>query len=157
MMYALLWAETKIKIHMLQEIPIEQQKIKKLFTAFNESKNNNKSFKDKVIPSDQRKNEDLESKVEKLFKVLSRIAGDDQSLSQEMQDKVKMSGSFMKLVDKLLDLIYSAADRVHGPIDEKGGRETFVEQICSKVMDWTQYGAARNRSLSLPELSVESL
>ncbi len=72
-----------------------------------------------------------------------------------MKDKLEMSGSFMRLVDKLLDLIYSVADRVHGPIDEKEGRETFVQKTCVKIMNWTQYGAAKNRALRLSELPIE--
>ena len=155
MIYVLLWAETKIKIHMLPTRKDTQEKINNLLNVFNDSSDCN-SFTGKVIPTDQQI--DVALKAKNIFTVLSRIAGgDDQMLSEPMKDKLKESGFFMRLVDKLLDLIYSVADKIHGPIVAEGGRETLVQQTCSKVMDWTQYGAARNRSLSLPELTVDSL
>ena len=98
-----------------------------LFSKFNES-NHFEKFANNVIPSNLMYEETLKTHAEKIFKVLSCIAGsDDKQLTDQQKEKLQESGFFMKLVDKLLDLIYSAAE---------------------KFMSWTSYGTARNRSAS---------
>lgn len=110
------------------------------------------TFTNHVIQENLRENGSLKEQSEKIFKVLSRIAGgDDKQLTDEHKEKLQESGFFMKLVDKLLELIYSAAEWKRGYDEINEDNKTFAQEAAEKVMSWTCHSALRNRSVSFIE------
>ena len=120
-----------------------------LFSKFNIS-NDVETFAKNVRPSYESEDIAVIKHLHEIFKVLSYIAGgNDQTLTDPQKEKLQESGFFMKLVDKLLDLIYSAVEKKHCYYQRRDEHyKTFGQKATETLRNWTCYGAARNRSAS---------